>query len=103
MQTWEDLLAIIQTYYATNQDAALSEVRDHIGKEPIIANNQLTFEAAKRIDDILFGKHNNTHWVQAFHFPQENSAVLMSGETCIATYVGLFTFTPATAVGDFIN
>ena len=95
MQTWTELLEIIQAFYVDNPGASLSSVRQHIQLQPIVANEELDFQHAKRIDDTLFGVHQNTHWVQAFSFPHENTTVTVRGETYTATHVGVFTFTPA--------
>ena len=94
-QTWEDLLLVIETFYGLNAGATLDEVRAHVATEQIIENSHLTFGNAKRIDDILFGESSNTHWAEAFDFPQENSTVLVSGMVSVAKHVGVFTFQPS--------
>ena len=94
MQNWEGLLTAIQDFYGMNPHASLQEVRRHADTQPIVANEELEFREAKRIDDSLFGAHENTHWAQAYSFPQENAAVTVFGKPCTAKHVGIFTFTP---------
>ena len=94
-QTWEDLLRLMQEFYRSNPTATLNDARVRVAAEPIIKRNELTFGDARRIDEVLFLEQKNTHWAEAFKFPDENGIVFVSGENRSATNVGVFTFTPS--------
>ena len=93
-QSWNDLLAVIQSFYEEEPAATRSDVLKRIETEPIISNNRLKFGEARKIDDILFNRHSrSTHWMQAFNFPEENSRVFFPDGPRVAIHTGLFTFT----------
>ena len=93
-QPWEELLLIIQNFYNANNDTTLHSIRAHVNSEEIVKNNELTFGEARLIDEVVFGDNGNTHWVEAYQFPEENDPVTVDGQACLAHNVGVFTFEP---------
>jgi hypothetical protein len=93
-QTWEQLLDALTQYRNSHPLALLMDTRVFAASQPIVMNENLEFRRARHIDEELFGINDNTHWLQAYHMPNEGDVVYVGGQHCAATCVGVFTFRP---------